>query len=147
MQLLEEFHGDSDKNGDGVGDRAGFSVLVLSDDTLGIELGFWPDQVWAQEDGAAEPPAGTLFTRAEHAGFDAASTLVACTLAVRGDSYALSSGGEPILRGWPRDYGAFEGPVNPYRTPNLVFLGDDTGSARAKIKLAYAALETLAGSR
>jgi hypothetical protein len=140
VQLIEEYHADSDKDGDGVGDRAGFSVLVLSSDTRGIELGFWPDQIWAQQDGAAEPPAGTLFTQAESAPFDTTGRLVAYTLTVRGDNYELSSDGATILRGRLRDYTSFQGPVNPYRTPNLIFLGDDTGSARAKIRLAYVAL-------
>lgn len=140
VQLVEEFHGDSDKDGDGQGDRAGFSVIALSNDTRGIELGFWPDEVWAQEDGAAEPPGGRLFTRAEHAAFDTASRLVAYTLAIRGDAYELSSEGGAILRGRLRDYTTFEGPVNPYRTPNFLFLGDDTSSARAKIRLAHVAL-------
>ena len=140
-QLLAEDHSKSDKNGDGYGDRAGFSVLVLSGDARGIELGFWPDEVWAQEDGPAEPPEGTLFTRAESARFDTAGRLVAYTLAIRGDGYELSGDGAPILYGRLRDYRAFEGPVNPYRTPNFVFLGDDTGSARARIRLAYVALD------
>jgi hypothetical protein len=140
VQVVEEYHADSDKDGDGVGDRAGFSVIALSSDTKGIELGFWKDQVWAQEQGAAEPPAGTLFTHAESVPFDTTSGMVACTLAVRGDEYELSSGGAPILRGRLRDYTAFEGPVNPYRTPNFIFLGDDTGSARALVRLAYVAL-------
>jgi hypothetical protein len=140
VQVVEEFHGDSDKNGDGVGDRAGFSVLVLGSDTRGIEIGFWPDTVWAQEDGAAEPPAGTLFTQAESAACDTSSQLRRYVLVVRGDRYELSSGGAPILTGRLRDYSAFEGPVNPYRTPNFVFLGDDSGSAQALIRLAYVAL-------
>ena len=141
VQLIEEYHADSDKDGDGVGDRAGFSVLVLSSDTRGIEIGFWPDQVWAQEDGAAEPPAGTLFTHAEHARFDT-TRLTSYTLAVQGEGYALLSAGRPLLSGRLRDYTAFEGPVNPYRTPNFVFLGDDTGSARAIVRLTYVALES-----
>jgi hypothetical protein len=140
VQVVEEYHADSDKDGDGVGDRAGFSVIALSSDTKGIELGFWKDQVWAQEQGAAEPPAGTLFTHAESAPFDTASRMVTYALAVRGDEYELSSDGSPILRGRLRDYTTFEGPVNPYRTPNFIFLGDDTGSARALIRLAYVAL-------
>ncbi len=141
VQVIEEYHADSDKDGDGVGDRAGFSVLVLSSDTRGIELGFWPDQIWAQEDGAAEPPAGTLFTHAEQAAFDT-TKLRTYTLAVHGDMYDLSSDGRSILRGRLRDYTTFEGPVNPYRTPNFIFLGDDTGSARAKIRLAYVAVSS-----
>jgi hypothetical protein len=140
VQLVEEFHGDSDKDGDGQGDRAGFSVIALSDDLKGIELGFWPDEVWAQEQGAAEPPAGKLFTRAEHAPFDTAGRLVAYTLAIHADAYEISSEGGTILGGRLRDYTAFEGPVNPYRTPNFIFLGDDTSSARAKIRLARVAL-------
>jgi hypothetical protein len=142
VQLVAEYHADSDKNGDGIGDRAGFSVIVLSSDTQGIELGFWEDQVWAQEQGAAEPPSGTLFTQAESAPFDTTGRLIAYTLAIRDDSYELSSDGVTILRGRLRDYTAFEGPVNPYRTPNFLFLGDDTGSARAVIRLAYVALTT-----
>jgi hypothetical protein len=142
VQLVSEYHADSDKNGDGLGDRAGFSVIVLSSDTKGIELGFWEDQIWAQEQGAAEPPSGTLFTHAESAPFDATSRMLAYTLAVRDDRYELSSDGVSILRGRLRDYTAFEGLVNPYCTPNFIFLGDDTGSARAMIRLAYVALTT-----
>jgi hypothetical protein len=140
VQVVEEYHADSDKDGDGVGDRAGFSVIALSSDTKGIELGFWEDQIWAQEQGSAEPPAGTLFTHAESAPFDTASRTVAYTLAVRDDGYELSSDGSTVLRGQLREYTAFDGPVNPYRTPNFIFLGDDTGSARAVIRLAYVAL-------
>ncbi len=32
---------------------------------------------------------------------------------------------ESILHGRPRDYIACEGPTNPYRTPDFIFLGDD----------------------
>ncbi|HEX9373565.1 MAG TPA: hypothetical protein VF897_21305 [Roseiflexaceae bacterium] len=139
-QVVAEHHGD--KDGDGVGDRAGFSVIALSSDARGIELGFWPDEVWAQEDGAAEPPDGTLFTRAEHAPLDTAGRLVDYTLTVRGDAYELAADGAPVLRGRLRDYGAFEGPVNPYRRPNFIFLGDDTSSAQALVRLAYVAVTT-----
>jgi hypothetical protein len=38
VQVVEEYHADSDKDGDGVGDRAGFSVIALSSDTKGIEM-------------------------------------------------------------------------------------------------------------
>jgi hypothetical protein len=140
VQVVDEYHADSDKDGDGLGDRAGFSVIALGGDTRGVELDFWPGEVWAQEDGAAEPPAGTLFTRAEHASFDTSSRLVAYALAIHGNTYALAAGGTSILSGRLRDYTAFEGPVNPYRTPNFIFLGDDTSSARARIRLGYVAI-------
>lgn len=140
FQLLEEDHALSDKDGDGVGDRAGFSVILLSADRRGVELGFWRDQAWAQEQGAAEPPQGTLFTHAEGAPADTSAGLVAYTLAIQGDAYTLSVGARSLLSGPLRDYTAFEGSVNPYRTPNFIFLGDDSGSARARVRLAYVEL-------
>ena len=140
FQLLDEDHAPSDKDGDGVGDRAGFSVIMLCAARLGIELGFWPDQAWAQEQGAAEPPLGRLFTHAEGAPADTGAGLVAYTLGIQGDAYALSAGGRAILSGHLRDYTAFDGPVNPYRTPNFIFLGDDSGSARASVRLAHVEL-------
>jgi hypothetical protein len=139
-QIVEESHGASDKNGDDIGDRAGLSVIALSDDLKGIEIGFWKDEIWAQEDGAAEPPGGTLFTHAEGAAFDTTGDLTRYTLTVKDNSYRLSTQGQAILSGRLRDYTAFEGPVNPYRTPNFVFLGDDTGSAQAVIRLSYVAV-------
>jgi hypothetical protein len=134
VQVIDEDHDGSDKDGDGVGDRAGFSVLLLSSDTRGIELGFWPDRIWVQEDGSAEPPEGALFTQAEGAAFDT-TRLVSYALDITGETYRLSSGNTAILSGRLRDYTAFEGPVNPYRTPNFIFLGDDTTSAQARVRL------------
>jgi hypothetical protein len=117
-------------------DRAGFSLIVLSSDKRGIELGFWKDRIWAQEGGSGD----TLFTQAEGAAFNTQSGRIGYTLAVQGDSYALSSGGTPILSGALRDYTAFSGQPDPYETPSLIFLGDDTSSASAKIHLAYVAV-------
>jgi len=136
-QVELEDHSGSDRNSDGKDDRAGFSLIVLSSDKRGIELGFWEDRIWAQEDGAHVPPDGNLFTQAEGAPFDTHSARVPYTLTVQGDSYALSSAGTPILSGKLRDYTAFNGLINPYKTPNLIFLGDDTSSASVTIQLAY----------
>lgn len=66
--------------------------------------------------------------------------MVAYTLGIQGDAYALSAGGRAILERHLRDYTAFDGPVNPYRTPNFIFLGDDSGSARASVRLAHVEL-------
>ncbi|BAZ40806.1 putative Ig [Calothrix sp. NIES-4101] len=67
----------ADKNLDGKDDRAGFSVIVIGNDKKGIELGFWSDQIWAQNDGAAEPDptksntlSNTLFTQGEKVDFN-----------------------------------------------------------------------------
>ena len=142
IQVELEDHSGSDRNKDGKDDRAGFSLIVLSSDKRGIELGFWKDRIWAQEGGSSS----ALFTQAEGAPFDTQSARMAYTLIVQGDSYALSGAGAPIVSGKLRDYTAFNGFPDPYETPNLIFLGDDTSSASAKIHLAYVEAGPIASS-
>lgn len=112
-------------------DRAGFSLIALADDARGVELGFWQNEIWAQEGGSAK-----LFTHAEGAAFDTTKGLIGYELAIRGDTYRLSSGGQPILAGAVRDYSAATGLLDPYETPSYLFFGDDTTSAAASIRLA-----------
>ena len=50
--------------------RAGFSLIVLSTDLQGIELGFWSNEIWAQEGGS-----DALFTHAEGVNFDTTAAL------------------------------------------------------------------------
>ncbi|MBD1927824.1 DUF4347 domain-containing protein [Trichocoleus sp. FACHB-90] len=153
-QVLSENHttsGTADKNGDGIADRAGFSIIVLSSDKKGIELGFWDNEIWAQEDGTTQANPGTnpsasnnqlLFTHAEGATFNTTTGLIPYQLTVLGDTYTLSTGGTTILSGKLRDYTAFTGTPNPYNTGNLIFLGDDTTSASAKVKLSNVSVTT-----
>jgi hypothetical protein len=133
VQMLSEAHSRTN--------RAGLSLIALSSDTQGIELGFWADHIWAQEDGVAEPPDGTLFTHAEDVAFNTTAGRISYTLAIHGSSYSLAAGGASILTGSLRDYRAASGP-NPYSTPNFIFLGDDTSSARAKIRLVSLTIAT-----
>lgn len=117
--------------------RAGFSLLVMSSDKRGIELGFWADEIWAQEGGASQP-----FTHAEGTTFTTTADLTSYRLSVLGNSYTLAADGSTVLSGTLRDYTLAPPPpllLNPYNTPNLIFLGDDTSSAQAKIKFRYAA--------
>src|SRR5215213_2708735 len=93
VQVELEDHAGSDKNGDGTEDRAGFSLIVLSSDKRGIELGFWKDRIWAQADGTGS----RLFTQAEGAAFNTQSGRIKYVLAVQGDIYTLSSTGRPFL--------------------------------------------------
>jgi hypothetical protein len=135
VQVLTETHS-TDKDGDGIDDRAGFSIIFLAEDTKGIELGFWPDEIWAQEDGDAEPPAGSLFTHAEGVAFDTMAALTTYQLTIITDTYTLAVGDTPILTGPVRDYTSFDRPWDFYELPNLLFLGDDTSQAKASIRLA-----------
>lgn len=134
VQVITETHAGSDKNNDGIDDRAGFSVIVLSNDLEGVELGFWSDQIWAQSD-------SPLFTHAEGVTLTTTS-LITYNLAVLSDTYTLSANDSMVLTGSLRNYEAFTGTLDPYETPNLLFLGDDTTSAKAKIKLAYVSIVT-----
>jgi hypothetical protein len=118
--------------------RAGFSALVIGSDLRGIELGFWENEVWAQEGGSINP-----FTHAEGATFTTTAELIEYRLSVVGESYTLAANGSTVLSGLLRDYTLAPPPplpLNPYTTANLIFLGDDTSSAQAKIKLRYAAV-------
>ena len=118
--------------------RAGFSLLVESSDKRGIELGFWANEIWAQEGGSSQP-----FTHAEGAVFTTTAELIDYGLIVWGDSYTLTANGVAVLSGPLRDYTLAPPPplpLNPYTTPNLIFLGDDTSSACARIKFLRAAV-------
>jgi hypothetical protein len=103
-----------------------------------IELAFWTDEIWAQEGGT-----DALFTHAEGAAFNTTAALTTYELAVQGDEYALFAGGSQILSGPLRDYTALESLIDPYETPDLLFLGDNTSRGLAKVNIAYVAVQTV----
>jgi hypothetical protein len=125
-------------------DRAGFSVIALASDGWGIELGFWTDSVWAQNDGTQ------LFTQGESAAFDTTAAVATWDLAVAGTSYTLYAGDALVLSGNLRKY---EDDVDPAAEGNLfngrhvyflddfIFLGDNTSSAGGAVTLGN--IETL----
>ena len=144
----------ANKNNDGKDDRAGFSVLLLGSDRKGIELGFFNNRIWAQDDGTTQaspslepdtPPTSnfrTLFTQAEGANFNT-TALTSYDLTILGDTYTLFNGNNAILSGKVRDYTAFSGSIiDPYETPNFIFFGDNTPSAQANINLGSVSLRT-----
>ncbi len=133
IQIAEEFHE--------VRSRAGFSMTVLSSDLQGIELGFWTNQIWAQEGGV-----DSLFRRAEKVDFDTTAALTAYELHIAGGTYTLTADGSEILSGPLRDYTAFEGLLDPYETPNLLFFGDNTSRGQARVDIATIAIQTAAAA-
>jgi hypothetical protein len=132
LQVVEEHHTPAN--------RAGVSLIVLGADGKGIELAFWPDQIWAQSD-------LPLFHHAEgaaiHTRGSGTDSLVQYRLAISGDRYHLVANGQPLLTGPLRDYRAFQGPIDPYQTPNLIFLGDDTKAASGEMRMGKITLTTL----
>lgn len=134
LQLLAETHSASNN-------RAGFSIIVLSSDAHGIELGFWADRIWAQEGGTTK-----LFTQAEAVAYNTTAALARYDLSIKGDRYELRGGGKRLLSGPVRSYAAFIGQPDPYETPNFLFVGDDTSSAAAQFRLGQVSVMPISGS-
>lgn len=118
---------DEDHDGGTTGQRAGFSIILLAKDLTGIELGFWEDQVWAQS--------GPDFQRAESAVFDTTVGTPTYALTIETNRYRLTADGVALLTGPTRNYSAANPFPDPYNSPNMLFLGDDTGSAAADFTL------------
>ncbi len=117
--------------------RAGFSVIVISNQLstetqpYGLELGFWENKIFALN---ADASLG------ENISFNNKDTVRHFVLHIKGGQYQLferlASG--PILQGSLRQYTGYTPPAgfpNPYTTPNLVFMGDDTTSGTAKVTI------------
>ena len=113
-------------------DRAGFSVLILDKAAQGIELSFWENEIWVKSDDGT----GGLFKHGEGIAFGT-SALTDYQVLFMGDTYTLTANAEPLLTGPLRDYSAFAGFPDPYETPNFLFLGDNTTSAQARVRLRF----------
>ncbi|PAX53043.1 FG-GAP repeat domain-containing protein [Brunnivagina elsteri] len=163
----ETAHIGADKNLDGKDDRAGFSVIVIGSDKKGIELGFWSNRIWAQNDGAAEPDptksntlSNTLFTQGEGVDFNTKIKAVKYDLAITGNTYSLFADNNRILTGRVRDYTPFQPasysvpvpvigsikvtPPDPYEQANFVFFGDNTPTAGATVNLNNVTIKAVA---
>ncbi|OUL33623.1 PEP-CTERM sorting domain-containing protein [Nostoc sp. 106C] len=122
--------------------RAGFSVLVLSSDKQGIEIGFRSSEIFSQAN-AAFDTIGEQVTGVS----SLLSSLNTYDLNVSGNSYTLTNGTTTLLNGLLRDYTAATG-INGlaslvYNTPNYIFLGDNTTSARASVDIQSINLTTV----
>lgn len=135
LRIIAETHPPRDDNNDGVDDRAGFSVILVTDDLAAIEIGFWEDAVWAYEDDAFD--ANDFFTHAESVALDTTAQSRSYALTILDDRYTLRVDGAPMLSGPLRDYSGFTGSPNVYAIPNFAFFGDDTSSAESAVELAY----------
>lgn len=110
----------------GPNQEAGFSWIVLSDDLLGIDLGFGAGEVFARSselERAEENRALPFRIDKEYADFE---------LDIRENEYRLSANGQEILAGSLRNY---SDAGQPYTVPNLLFFGDNAESAGASVNL------------
>lgn len=108
--------------------RAGFSIIALSNDKLGIELGFWSNEIWAQSGSDFQHAEGVTFTTTNQTHYD---------LTLQGSNYDLFANGVSIRTGPLRDYSMFGA---PYSYNNFLFLGDDTSTNDADITLGRVSL-------
>ena len=135
VRIAAETHQVDDRDGDGVDDRAGFSLIAVSSDLSGIEIAFWMDEIWGYE---YEDVGGSFdFTHAEGVAVDTTAAIRRYRLSVEGSTYELYDGGAvPLLSGPLRNYS----PKGvPYSLPSTIYLGDDTTKAAVTVELAYVA--------
>lgn len=128
LRLINESHQDSN--------RAGFSVILLDKGAtpLGIELGFWSNSIFSQNGGAT--PFQTPLERVD--GLDT-TTATDYSLRLIDQTYFLLANNRLLLSGAVQDYNQWPKdpllPYNPYTTPNVLFLGDNTRRASASVEL------------
>ena len=106
--------------------EAGFSLIALSRDLLGVDLGFGVGEVFARSasfDRAEENRALPFPIDREYADF---------ALDMRENEYRLSANGREILSGSLRNY---SDAGEPHTVPNLLFFGDNSESAGASVNL------------
>jgi hypothetical protein len=125
--------------------RAGFSVVLLdqSSSPVGIELGFQRDP------SSPIPGQGLIFSQAgganpfqdigERVANLPLSSAVSYSLRMLDQAYVLLAEDRVVLTGALQDYSQVPSdarlPFNPYRTPNFLFLGDNTSRASARVEL------------
>lgn len=132
VDLESHSSAEADKNGDGLADRAGFSILVLGSDAQGVELAFWQNEVWAQQDSPL-----FLHSQTDERAFLDTTSLTRYDLTMAGNAFQLKANGVAVMNGTRKDYSAFTGFPDPYETPNFLFFGDNTTSASGRTSIAW----------
>ena len=120
--------------------RAAFSVIAISSDRKGIEIGFdINNKIFAQNDGITDG-AVDGFTSGESAAFTIGNN-TSYELRIKDNGYQLLANSTPILSNTLRDYDYDEVnsdpplPFDPYETPNFLFFGDSTDRASGTFTL------------
>jgi hypothetical protein len=130
-------------NTSNVNPRAAFSIIAISSDNKGIEIGFRAAQIFAQSSAnfTSQDAAQTALT-------DTTSFAKTYKLTIFNDTYALTNGGTSIINGALQNY-SFNRltsspplPFNPYTTPSFLFFGDNTGQESGTFTLGSVALDT-----
>jgi len=135
----------SHSNGDGISDRSGFSVIILSSDSYGAEIAFWEDEIWTQMDNIL--PLFTHSTNSDSVSYITTNTVTDYSVEFINDDYYIFADGSLILTGAVKFYAGWNGgtfPDNyPYGEENFIFFGDDSTTTRARGKISYVNIEPL----
>lgn len=125
-----------DASTDNSSDRSAFSILAISEDLMGIELGFEPDSIFAQN---------SNFTRGEASLFDT-SFATDYELRVLGNGYQLFADELLVLSGALRAYDLNLDnsllPFDPYGISNFIFFGDNTSREWGEYTFRSASVQT-----
>jgi hypothetical protein len=135
LQIVSESHINRDDNNDGKDDRAGFSLITISENLQGLELAFFENRIWAYAD--STEGTNSLFTQAEGVTFDTTAAVTTYDLVFQTAGYELFANGNSILTGGLRNYNPSGVPalINPYDNPSFLFFGDDTSSASSHSRI------------
>jgi subtilisin family serine protease len=122
--------------------EAGYSVILLSSDQKGIELGFHTNSIFGMNDGT-EGEGTAMLSRGEEVAFATTGSRIQYEVQIQGEEYILRAvqNGEltEILRGPLRDYSSVQAlpgdhPVQRVnrQLPNYVFFGDASRQANVR---------------
>ena len=125
-------------------DRGGFSITLIGSDLMGIAVGFQNDRIFVHNDDPTLSAGENVSTLGGGVGAGYVTRAFSSNLwnlAVNGNTYALTQGGDTVLTGALRNYGAYSGVgQSAYRTPNFLFFGDNTSSSVASFLVDSAAI-------
>ena len=127
LQVIEEYHASNY--------RAGFSVIILSNDALGLELAFWENEIWVYDE---------QFQRAERFSINTTKQLRLYSIEFLEDEYTIYIDNQIALQGPVRDYS--DNPLPPnypaiYSVPNFIFFGNNTSRASSKTLISQIVVE------
>ena len=135
----------SHSNGDGIADRSGFSVIILSSDSRGAEIAFWEDEIWTQMDNIL--PLFTHSTNSDSVSYITTNAVTDYSVEFIYENYYVYADESFLYSGIVKNYAGWNGgtfPDNyPYGEQNFIFFGDDSTTTRTRGKISYVNIERL----
>ena len=106
--------------------HSGFSVIVLTHDLWGVELGFHGNSVFSRSDAFLRAEINESLPRSHSEAY------LDYRLEIKDDTYRLTAGNDLVLTGSLKNYSTVG---TPYDEPNLIYFGDNSISASASFNV------------